>query len=120
MVHGLLNVVTSKSYIPYQMLENKQMLYQFLTEPNDFLKHIRRYSNAGLRVNRYPVDHLKLFVPRTQRPEEEARELTIINCRQADIYKEFRREEEELRREGLLGYGAPPRGAPEKPAKRIA
>ncbi|OJJ54811.1 hypothetical protein ASPSYDRAFT_210517 [Aspergillus sydowii CBS 593.65] len=46
MVHGLLNVVTSKSYIPYQMLENKQMLYQFLTEPDDFLKHIRRYSNA--------------------------------------------------------------------------
>lgn len=46
MIHGLLNVVTSKSYIPYQMLENKQMLYQFLTQPDDFLKHIRRYSNA--------------------------------------------------------------------------
>ncbi|KAL3459690.1 cytochrome P450 [Aspergillus heterothallicus] len=46
MVHGLLNVVTSKSYVPYQMLENKQMLYEFLTQPDDFLKHIRRYSNA--------------------------------------------------------------------------
>ncbi|KAL4745743.1 hypothetical protein BDW72DRAFT_211058 [Aspergillus terricola var. indicus] len=46
MVHGLLNVSTSRNYLPYQMLENKQMLYQFLTEPDDFLKHIRRYSNA--------------------------------------------------------------------------
>lgn len=46
MIHGLLNVVSSKGYLPYQVLENKQMLFQFLTEPNDFLKHIRRYSNA--------------------------------------------------------------------------
>ncbi|KAJ0423302.1 cytochrome P450 [Aspergillus carlsbadensis] len=46
MVHGLLNVVTSKNYVPYQMLENKQMLYELLTQPDDFLKHIRRYSNA--------------------------------------------------------------------------
>ncbi|KAJ5372353.1 hypothetical protein N7517_004359 [Penicillium concentricum] len=46
MVHGLLNVTTSKKYLPYQMLENRQMLYQFLTEPEGFLKHIRRYSNA--------------------------------------------------------------------------
>lgn len=46
MVHGLLNVTTSKKYVSYQMLENRQMLYEFLTQPNDFLKHIRRYSNA--------------------------------------------------------------------------
>lgn len=46
MVHGLLNVTTSKKYVPYQMLENRQMLYEFLTRPNEFLKHIRRYSNA--------------------------------------------------------------------------
>ncbi|KAL2831569.1 cytochrome P450 [Aspergillus cavernicola] len=46
MVHGLLNVVTSRNYVPYQMLENKQMLYELLTEPEGFLKHIRRYSNA--------------------------------------------------------------------------
>jgi hypothetical protein len=32
-VHGLLNVTTSKKYLPYQMLENRQMLYQLLTEP---------------------------------------------------------------------------------------
>lgn len=46
MVHSLLNVTTSRDYVPYQMLENKQMLYQFLEQPQDFLKHIRRYSNA--------------------------------------------------------------------------
>lgn len=46
MVHSLLNVTTSKKYVTYQMLENRQMLYEFLTQPEDFLKHIRRYSNA--------------------------------------------------------------------------
>ena len=46
MIHALLNINTSKDYIPYQMLENKQMLYQLLEQPNDFLKHVRRYSNA--------------------------------------------------------------------------
>ncbi|KAJ5141216.1 hypothetical protein N7526_002211 [Penicillium atrosanguineum] len=46
MVHGLLNVTTSNKYVAYQMLENKQMLYQFLKQPDKFLRHIRRYSNA--------------------------------------------------------------------------
>ncbi|RJE21071.1 to cytochrome p450 [Aspergillus sclerotialis] len=46
MIHGLLNVVTSKRYLHYQMLENRQMLYQLLNDPDGFLKHIRRYSNA--------------------------------------------------------------------------
>ncbi|KAH8431937.1 cytochrome P450 [Aspergillus melleus] len=46
LTHGLLNIVNSKNYIPYQVLENKQMLYEFLTRPDGFLNHIRRYSNA--------------------------------------------------------------------------
>ena len=46
MVHHLLNVNTAKLYVPYQILENKQMLYDFLKQPEGFLKHIRRYSNA--------------------------------------------------------------------------
>lgn len=46
MFHGLLNVTASKSYVPYQMLENRQMLYEFLTEPDRFLYSIRRYTNA--------------------------------------------------------------------------
>jgi len=44
MVHSLLNITTSKQYLPYQVLENRQMLFQFLKEPNDFLNHIRRYE----------------------------------------------------------------------------
>lgn len=46
MVHGLLNIQAAKSYIPYQVLENKQMLYEMLEQPHMFLKNIRRYSNA--------------------------------------------------------------------------
>lgn len=46
MVHNLLNQNVAQRYVPYQTLENKQMLYDFLTTPDDFLKHIRRYSNA--------------------------------------------------------------------------
>ncbi|KAH7093538.1 putative cytochrome P450 oxidoreductase [Paraphoma chrysanthemicola] len=46
LVHGLLNVNISRSYVPYQMLENKQMLYELLQQPDDFVKHIRRYTNA--------------------------------------------------------------------------
>ncbi|KFH45656.1 Fumitremorgin C synthase-like protein [Hapsidospora chrysogenum ATCC 11550] len=46
LVHGLLNVSAAKSYVPYQMLENKQMLHDMLVQPDRFLHHIRRYSNA--------------------------------------------------------------------------
>lgn len=46
MVHALLNIQAAKSYVPYQMLENKQMLYEMLEQPNRFLQNIRRYSNA--------------------------------------------------------------------------
>ena len=46
MIHSLLNVSAAKSYVVYQDLENKQMLHEFLTQPDLFLHHIRRYSNA--------------------------------------------------------------------------
>lgn len=46
MFHHLLNATVATSYVPYQMLENKQMLNDLLDTPDDFLKHIRRYSNA--------------------------------------------------------------------------
>lgn len=47
MVHSLLNITTSKQYLPYQVLENRQMLFQFLKEPKEFLNHIRRYEYLG-------------------------------------------------------------------------
>ncbi|KAK5017381.1 hypothetical protein LTR60_001962, partial [Cryomyces antarcticus] len=46
MVHGLLNIQAAKSYVPYQVLENKQMLYEMLVQPEQFLENIRRYSNS--------------------------------------------------------------------------
>lgn len=46
MMHSLLNINVAKSYVPYQVLENKQMLYEILENPDEFLNHIRRYSNS--------------------------------------------------------------------------
>ena len=45
-VHNILNIKAAKSYVPYQDLENKQMLAGFLDDPNSFVGHIRRYSNS--------------------------------------------------------------------------
>ena len=46
MCHNLLNIQSAKRFVPYQMLENQQMLNDLLDSPSDFLEHIRRYSNA--------------------------------------------------------------------------
>lgn len=66
MVHGLLNISAAKSYVPYQMLENKQMLYDMLSQPDRVLENIRRYSNAltttmvfGWRTSTYEDDKMK-------------------------------------------------------------
>jgi cytochrome P450 len=46
MCHALLNVNVAKTYVPYQLLENKQMLHEMLVSPKRCLQNIRRYSNA--------------------------------------------------------------------------
>ena len=46
LVHTLLNVQSAKSYVPYQLLENKQMLYEILHTPDNVLSSVRRYSNS--------------------------------------------------------------------------
>ncbi|USW56371.1 Putative cytochrome P450 [Septoria linicola] len=46
MFHHLLNATVAANYVPYQTLENKQMLNDLLDTPHDFPQHIRRYSNA--------------------------------------------------------------------------
>ncbi|KAI1426170.1 cytochrome P450 [Xylaria sp. FL1777] len=43
-VHMMIGVVASETYIPYQDLENKAMLLDFLQTPNDFIDHLRRYT----------------------------------------------------------------------------
>ncbi|KAK0657820.1 cytochrome P450 [Cercophora newfieldiana] len=66
LVHTLLNISAAKSYVPYQILENKQMLYEMLTKPESFLHNIRRYSNAltttmvfGWRTPTYEDEKMK-------------------------------------------------------------
>lgn len=46
MMHNTLNIKTAVAYIPYQDLENKDMMVAFLDEPNDFFKHVRRYTTS--------------------------------------------------------------------------
>jgi hypothetical protein len=38
MTHGLLNVQAARSYVSYQVLENKQMLFEILQMPQNFLE----------------------------------------------------------------------------------
>lgn len=44
--HSMLNVTASKKYLPYQVLESTKLLYDMLDTPEDFGKHISRYSNS--------------------------------------------------------------------------
>jgi hypothetical protein len=44
MCHSLLNVQAARTYVPYQVLENKQMLSELLDTPDDFVNHMRRYD----------------------------------------------------------------------------
>lgn len=46
MVHNILNIKAARSYVPYQDLENKQMLCDLLEKPDAFIDHIRRYANS--------------------------------------------------------------------------
>ncbi|KAF3764085.1 hypothetical protein M406DRAFT_356434 [Cryphonectria parasitica EP155] len=45
-IHNILNIKAAKSYVPYQDLENKQMLCGMLDEPEAFIDHIKRYTNS--------------------------------------------------------------------------
>ena len=45
-IHNSLNVKASRTYIPYQDLENKAMLVGFLERPTLFIDHIRRFTNS--------------------------------------------------------------------------
>lgn len=45
-VHNSLNIKASRTYVTYQDLENKAMLMGFLEKPDDFIPHIRRFTNS--------------------------------------------------------------------------
>ncbi|GAP88157.1 putative cytochrome P450 [Rosellinia necatrix] len=44
--HQLLNARASKMYVPYQLLESKQLLYEMLHQPEMLMESFRRYSNS--------------------------------------------------------------------------
>lgn len=46
MMHNTLNIKTAIAYIPYQDLENKNMMLGLLERPNDFILHLRRYTSS--------------------------------------------------------------------------
>ncbi|TDZ58545.1 Cytochrome P450 monooxygenase yanC [Colletotrichum trifolii] len=44
--HQMLHLNAAKGYVPYQDLESKQMLFGFLEDPDQFIDHIRRFTNS--------------------------------------------------------------------------
>ncbi|KAF5602430.1 cytochrome p450 [Fusarium subglutinans] len=44
LVHRILGVTAARSYIPYQDLESKAMLFDVVKSPDDFVDHLRRYT----------------------------------------------------------------------------
>ncbi|KAK2784681.1 hypothetical protein FQN52_008909 [Onygenales sp. PD_12] len=46
LTHTNLNINAAKSYVPYQNLENKQMLSDMLDRPELFVQHLRRYTSS--------------------------------------------------------------------------
>ncbi|KAG4292662.1 hypothetical protein FPRO06_12150 [Fusarium proliferatum] len=44
LVHRILGATAARSYIPYQDLESKAMLFDFLKSPDHFVDHLRRYT----------------------------------------------------------------------------
>lgn len=45
-MHNTLNIEAAVAYIPYQDLENKDMMVAFLDDPDHFLMHVRRYTSS--------------------------------------------------------------------------
>ncbi|KAI1324282.1 putative cytochrome P450 [Xylariaceae sp. FL0255] len=45
-MHDLLNVKAARDFEPYQVLENQQMMYDVLTDPDNYVAHVRRFANS--------------------------------------------------------------------------
>ena len=46
LLHDILNIKAVWTYVPYQDLENKQMLHGLLEQPDLFVDHVRRYTGS--------------------------------------------------------------------------
>ena len=45
-MHNDLNIKTAVAYVPYQDVENRDMMLAFLNEPDEFVLHVRRYTTS--------------------------------------------------------------------------
>ncbi|KAK5637562.1 hypothetical protein RRF57_013277 [Xylaria bambusicola] len=45
-MHDLLNIHAAEAFKPYQVLENHQMMFDILNDPNNYVQHVRRYANS--------------------------------------------------------------------------
>jgi hypothetical protein len=75
--HSILNVRAAKAYVPYQDLENKQMLVGILDNPAEYRSHIRRFTFSltmqmvyGTRASRIDDQKLKALFSNVARFEE--------------------------------------------------
>lgn len=44
--HNAFHMNKSAEYVQHQELENKQMLYDIMQNPDDLMEHLRRYSSS--------------------------------------------------------------------------
>lgn len=72
-IHSMINIRVANSFTPYQDLENKQMLADLIDSPQDFVGHIRRYTDSvttqmifGYRAVHKDEAHIKEFFDSVQ------------------------------------------------------
>jgi hypothetical protein len=64
MMHNTLNISTAAAYIPYQDLENKDMMVAFLDHPDDYVSNVRRYTTSLTTQMVYGYRTTSRFDPR--------------------------------------------------------
>ncbi|KAI0198225.1 putative cytochrome P450 [Astrocystis sublimbata] len=62
-MHDLLNVRASQAFGPYQELENQQMMHDILNGPDNYVSHVRRYSNSLMTTTTFGFEdaHFKVL-----------------------------------------------------------
>lgn len=98
MIHNILNIKAAVTYVPYQDLENKFLLKGLLDSPDQFLKHIRRFTYSlstqmifGYRcVDFYDPKLQQLFTVSRMQPSMTWPQCSDIDCRTSNAGARFR------------------------------
>ncbi|KAK2798791.1 hypothetical protein FQN51_007467 [Onygenales sp. PD_10] len=78
LTHTNLNINAAKSYVPYQNLENKQMLSDMLDRPELFVQHLRRYTSSLTTQMLFGVRTCAMDDPFITQLFEDTRKLSVI------------------------------------------